>query len=110
MITDLVKPSGYGYIPIRMARSPWKESPMKTILLTSALLFASAVPSFGQTQPVSTGSDDTNRSDSSHHGYGWIGLLGLAGLVGLRRQKSVEHQRMAASGVKVSTVPVHLPE
>jgi MYXO-CTERM domain-containing protein len=83
---------------------------MKTILLASALLLASAAPLFGQSQPVSTASDDTNRSDSSHHSYGWIGLLGLAGLAGLRRQKSIEHQRMAASGVKVTTVPVHLPE
>ncbi len=79
---------------------------MKTILLTSALLLASAVPSFGQTQPVSTGSHDTNRSDSSHHSYGWIGLLGLAGLAGLRRPRSVEHQRMAASGVNVRSVKV----
>jgi MYXO-CTERM domain-containing protein len=86
---------------------------MKIILLTSALLLASAVPLMSQTQPVSTGSDDPNRSahsDSSRHGYGWIGLLGLAGLAGLRRQKSVEHQRMAASGVRVQSVPVHLPE
>jgi MYXO-CTERM domain-containing protein len=79
---------------------------MKTILLTSALLFATAVPSFSQTQPVSTGSDDTNRSNSANHSFGWIGLLGLAGLAGLRRPKSAEHQRLAASGVNVKSVKV----
>jgi len=79
---------------------------MKTILLTSALLLASAVPSFGQTPPVSTGSDDTNRSNFANHSFGWIGLFGLAGLAGLRRQKSAEHQRLAASGVNVKSVKV----
>jgi MYXO-CTERM domain-containing protein len=36
---------------------------------------------------------------------GWA-LFGLAGLAGLRRQKSPEHQRLAASGVNVKSVKV----
>jgi MYXO-CTERM domain-containing protein len=80
---------------------------MKTIL-TASLLLLSSFAAVGQTQPVSTASDDNvNRTDDrAHNNYGWIGLIGLAGLVGLRRQKSVEHSRMAASGVNVKTVGV----
>jgi MYXO-CTERM domain-containing protein len=77
---------------------------MKTIFLASTLLFFSAAPAFAQARPDSTASDDANRSDSNQHNFGWIGLIGLAGLAGLRRPKSVEHQRMAASGVNVKTV------
>jgi len=32
--------------------------------------------------------------------HSWVGLTGLLGLLGLGRQKSVEHLRMAAVGVK----------
>jgi MYXO-CTERM domain-containing protein len=80
---------------------------MKTIL-TASLLLLSSFATVGQTQPVSTASDDnaTRTDDRAHNNYGWIGLIGLAGLVGLRRQKSVEHSRMAASGVNVKTVGV----
>jgi len=80
---------------------------MKAILTTSLLLLSSFA-AVGQTQPVSTASDDnaTRTDDRAHNNYGWIGLIGLAGLVGLRRQKSVEHSRMAASGVNVKTVGV----
>jgi MYXO-CTERM domain-containing protein len=83
------------------------EKSMKTIL-TASLLLLSSFAAVGQTQPVSTASDDnaTRTDDRAHNNYGWIGLIGLAGLVGLRRQKSVEHSRMAASGVNVKTVGV----
>jgi MYXO-CTERM domain-containing protein len=81
---------------------------MKSILGLSLLLFLSAAPAFGQTQRTDAG----DRGTESHHqpSYGWVGLAGLLGLLGLRRPKSIEHQRMAAKGVQVSTVPVHLPE
>jgi MYXO-CTERM domain-containing protein len=81
---------------------------MKTILALSFLLFLTTAPTFGQTQQT----DADNTQTESHHqmNYGWVGLAGLLGLLGLRRPKSIEHQRMAAKGVQVSTVPVHLPE
>jgi hypothetical protein len=84
------------------------EEFMKSILALSFLLFLTAAPVFGQTQQ----SDPDNTRTESHHlmNYGWVGLTGLLGLLGLRRPKSIEHQRMAAKGVQVSTVPVHLPE
>jgi MYXO-CTERM domain-containing protein len=83
------------------------EEFMKTVLAFSFLLFLTAAPTFSQTQQT----DDKNRTESHHQmDYGWVGLAGLLGLLGLRRQKSIEHQRMAAKGVQVSTVPVHLPE
>jgi MYXO-CTERM domain-containing protein len=75
---------------------------MKTAFLVCALLLFSAAPLVAQTRP--TNSDDETRSDDAHHNYGWMGLIGLAGLAGLRRPKSVEHQRMAASGINVKTV------
>jgi len=80
---------------------------MKAILTTSLLLLSSFA-AVGQTQPVSTDSDNnaTRTDERAHNDYGWIGLIGLAGLVGLRRQKSVEHQRMAATGIKVKAVDV----
>jgi MYXO-CTERM domain-containing protein len=75
---------------------------MKTILGLLLLLFLSAAPSFGQTQPTDA---DSTRTESHHPmNYGWVGLAGLLGLLGLRRSRSVEHQRMEAKGVKVSTV------
>jgi MYXO-CTERM domain-containing protein len=80
---------------------------MKTVLALSFLLFLTAAPAFSQTQQ----SDPDTRTESHHQmDYGWVGLAGLLGLLGLRRPKSIEHQRMAAKGVQVSTVPVHLPE
>jgi MYXO-CTERM domain-containing protein len=81
---------------------------MKKPLALSFLLFLTVGPAFGQTQQ----NDPNDSPTESHHplSYGWVGLAGLLGLLGLRRPKSVEHQRMAAKGVKVSTVPVHLPE
>jgi MYXO-CTERM domain-containing protein len=84
------------------------EEFMKTILTVSFLLFLTASPAFGQTHQ---NDPDSNRTESHHQmNYGWVGLAGLLGLLGLRRPKSIEHQRMAAAGIKVSTVPVHLPE
>jgi MYXO-CTERM domain-containing protein len=84
------------------------EEFMKSILALSFLLFLTATPAFGQTQQADT---DNTRTESHHQlSYGWVGLTGLLGLLGLRRPKSIEHQRMAAKGVQVSTVPVHLPE
>jgi MYXO-CTERM domain-containing protein len=83
------------------------EAFMKTILGLSLLLLLTAAPAFGQTQQT----DADTRTESHHQlSYGWVGLAGLLGLLGLRRPKTVEHQRMEAKGVKVSTVPVHLPE
>jgi hypothetical protein len=80
---------------------------MKKLLALSFLMFLTAGPALSQTQQNETES----HADSRHHlSYGLIGLTGLLGLLGLRRPKSIEHQRMAAAGIKVSTVPVHLPE
>ena len=81
---------------------------MKTILGLSLLLFLTAAPSFAQTQR--TDPDNTRTESHRPTNYGWVGLAGLLGLLGLRRPKSIEHQRMEAKGVKISTVPVHLPE
>jgi MYXO-CTERM domain-containing protein len=77
-------------------------------ILTASLLLLSSFTAVGQTQPVSTTSNDnaTRTDDRTHNNYGWIGLIGLAGLAGLRRQKSVEHERMSAAGVKVNAVDV----
>jgi MYXO-CTERM domain-containing protein len=80
-------------------------------ILTASLLSLSSFTAVGQTQPVSTTSNDnaTRTDDRTHNNYGWIGLIGLAGLAGLaglRRQKSVEHERMSAAGVKVNAVDV----
>jgi hypothetical protein len=80
---------------------------MKKLLALSFLIFLTAGPALSQTQQ----NEPDSHADSRHHlSYGLIGLTGLLGLLGLRRPKSIEHQRMAAAGVKVSTVPVHLPE
>jgi MYXO-CTERM domain-containing protein len=80
---------------------------MKKHLALPFLLLLTVVPAFGRTQSET----DTNRADTRHQSnLGWVGLVGLLGLLGLRRQKSIEHLRMEAAGVKVSTVPVHLPE
>jgi MYXO-CTERM domain-containing protein len=80
---------------------------LKKHLALAFLLLLIVVPAFGQTQSET----DTTRADTRHElNLGWVGLAGLLGLLGLRRQKSIEHLRMAAAGVKVSTVPVHLPE
>ena len=77
------------------------------MILTASLLLLSSFAAVGQTQPTAADSNETrNGTQERHHNYGWIGLIGLAGLVGLRRQKSVEHNRMAASGVNVKTVGV----
>lgn len=78
---------------------------MKTIL-TASLLLLSSFAAVGQTQPVSTASDNnaTRTDDRAHNNYGWVGLIGLVGLVGLRRQKSAEHERMSAAGIKVKAV------
>ena len=80
---------------------------MKKLLALSFLMFLTAGPALSQTQQ----NEPEGRADSRHHlSYGLIGLTGLLGLLGIRRPKSIEHQRMAAAGVKVSTVQVHLPE
>jgi MYXO-CTERM domain-containing protein len=84
------------------------EAFMKMIPAFFFLLFLTTAPAFGQTQQTDA---DNTRTESHHQmNYGWVGLTGLLGLLGLRRPKSIEHQRMAAKGVQVSTVPVHLPE
>jgi len=70
---------------------------MKIVLGITLMLFTIA-PALGQT--------DTRTAEPLRHSYGWIGLFGLAGLAGLRRQKSAEHQRLAASGVNVKSVKV----
>jgi hypothetical protein len=81
---------------------------MKKLLALPFLLFLIVGPVIGQTQQNES---DNRRTESRHQlSYGWVGLTGLLGLLGLRRPKSIEHQRMAAAGIKVSTVPVHLPE
>ena len=81
---------------------------MKKLLALPFLLFLTVGPALAQTQ---RNNPDDSRNDSRHHlSFGWVGLAGLLGLLGLRRPKSAEHQRMAAAGIKVSTVPVHLPE
>jgi MYXO-CTERM domain-containing protein len=81
---------------------------MKKLLALPFLLFLTVGPVFAQTRP---NDPDNNRTEPRHQlSYGWVGLTGLLGLLGLRRPKSIEHKRMAAAGVKVSTVPVHLPE
>jgi len=91
--------------PSLLASQSSQEKSMKTIL-TGSLLLLGALAAVGQTQqPTAADSSETrNNAPERHHNYGWIGLIGLAGLVGLRRQRSVEHQRMAASGIKVKTV------
>ena len=81
---------------------------MKKLLALPFLLFLTVAPVLGQTQHDESAND---RTESRHQfSYGWVGLTGLLGLLGLRRPKSIEHQRMAAAGINVSTVPVHLPE
>jgi len=78
------------------------------LILTASLLMLGSFAAVGQTQqPTAADSIETRINvPEHHHNFGWLGLIGLAGLVGLRRQKSVEHQRMAASGIKVKAVDV----
>jgi hypothetical protein len=84
------------------------EAFMKTILAFSFLLFLTVAPVLGETPQTDA---NNTRTESRHQmNYGWVGLTGLLGLLGLRRPKSIEHKRMAAKRVQVSTVPVHLPE
>ncbi len=81
---------------------------MKKLLALPFLMVLTVAPVLGQTQQ---NDPDNSRTESRHQfSYGWVGLTGLLGLLGLRRPKSIEHQRMAAAGINVSTVPVHLPE
>jgi MYXO-CTERM domain-containing protein len=70
---------------------------MKIVLAIALMLFTIA-PALAQT--------DKRTAESPRHSYGWIGIIGLAGLAGLRRQKSAEHQRLAASGVNVKSVKI----
>jgi MYXO-CTERM domain-containing protein len=79
---------------------------MKSILVFSAFVLFTTAPTFAQTQPVSTASDDhvTRTDDRAHHEFGWIGLIGLAGLAGLRRAKSEDARRLEATGINVRTV------
>jgi len=90
----------------KSARSQLSQEKSMRMILTASLLLLSSFAAVGQTQqPTAADSSETrNNAPERHHNYGWIGLIGLAGLVGLRRQRSVEHQRMAASGIKVKTV------
>jgi MYXO-CTERM domain-containing protein len=76
------------------------------MIFTASLLLLGSFAAVGQTQqPTAADSIETQTNTPGlHHNYGWIGLIGLAGLLGLRRQKSIEHQRMAASGISVKTV------
>jgi hypothetical protein len=81
---------------------------MKKLFALPFLLILTAGPVMGQPQQNDL---DESRTESHHPlSYGWVGIIGLLGLLGLRRPKSIEHQRMAAAGVNVSTVPIHLPE
>jgi hypothetical protein len=80
---------------------------MKKLFALPFLVLLTAGPALCQTQQ----NEPDSRTASPHHlSYGLIGLTGLLGLLGLRRPKSIEHQRMAAADVNVSTVPIHLPE
>jgi MYXO-CTERM domain-containing protein len=81
---------------------------MKKLLALPFLMFVTVAPVLAQIQ---RNDPDNSRTESRYQfSYGWLGLTGLLGLLGLRRPKSIEHQRMAAAGINVSTVPVHLPE
>lgn len=70
---------------------------MKTVLGIALVLFT-VNPAFAQT--------NAQTNDTPHHSYGWIGIFGLAGLAGLRRSRSPEHQRLAASGINGKAVKV----
>jgi MYXO-CTERM domain-containing protein len=70
---------------------------MKIVLAIALMLFTIS-PALAKT--------DNQTSEPPQRSYGWVGLVGLAGLAGLRRQKSAEHQRLAASGVNVKSVNV----
>lgn len=77
---------------------------MKTTLAV-AILFLSVSPAFAQT-PDSSADNGLTRSYPVQHNYGWLGLIGLFGLAGLRPRKSIDHERMEATGVNVKSVKV----
>jgi MYXO-CTERM domain-containing protein len=80
---------------------------MKITFAVAVLALASAAPAFAQTPPDPNTSDNgVTRSYPVQHNYGWLGLIGLVGLVGLRPRKSVDHERIEATGVNVKSVKV----
>ena len=87
------------------------EDVMKTIFAVAVLAVVSVVsvaPAFAQ-PPSDTTSNNTVRPYNTDHHYGRLGLLGLvglAGLAGLRPRKSVDHERIEATGVNVKSVKV----
>ena len=97
-----VRSYGYGWVLEDQLR--WS---MRETFALGFLLFLT-LGAFAETQPTNT--DDGPATHSHHLNMGWVGLAGLIGLLGLRYQKSVAHERTEAAGVKVTTVPVHLPQ
>jgi MYXO-CTERM domain-containing protein len=96
-------------VPLETGQSTcMRNLKMKMLFALSFALFLISAPSFAQTTPRNA--DDGQATETHHMNVGWFGLIGLAGLLGMRRQKSVEHQRMESKGINVSSVPVHLPE
>ena len=80
---------------------------MKTIFAVAVLALVSVAPAFAQSPPDTNSPDNgVTRSYPAQHNYGWLGLLGLLGLAGLRPRKSVDHERIEATGVNVKSVKV----
>ena len=80
---------------------------MKTRFAVAVLALVSAAPVFAQSAPDTNSTDNgVTRSYPVQHSYGWLGLVGLLGLAGLRPRKSVDHERIEATGVNVRSVKV----
>jgi predicted thioredoxin/glutaredoxin len=62
--------------------------------------------SFAQTPPDTDTENGVTRSYPVQHNYGWLRVIGLVGLVGLRPRKSIDRERMEATGVNVKSVKV----
>jgi MYXO-CTERM domain-containing protein len=79
---------------------------MKIIFAVALLALLFAAPAFAQTPSDSNTDNGVTRSYPVQHNYGWLGLVGLVGLAGLRPRKSIDHERMEATGVNVKSVKV----